>query len=117
MRNLKDTPTRDSEKDRRPIRHQEKSNSTSHFLSVKVKPNSPRTEVLKISEDQEILLAVSAVPEEGKANNEVIKFFSKKLKAPRERIVIVQGGKTTKKTIKITREGTIEEILREILEE
>jgi uncharacterized protein (TIGR00251 family) len=62
-------------------------------LQVKVKPGAKKSEIL--SEDgNNLVVAVAAQPEKGKANAELVKFLSKKLK---KQVRIVSGfGSHTK---------------------
>lgn len=64
-------------------------------MKIKVKPNSPRTEILEETKDY-IKLAVKAKPEKGAANREVIKFLSKYFKKP---VRIIRGLNSKNKTI------------------
>jgi len=63
-------------------------------LKIIAKPNSPKTEITEVDKDS-IKLNVKAQPEKGKANKEIIKFFSKLLKKQ----VTIKTGKTTKTKI------------------
>lgn len=45
---------------------------------------------------------VAAAPEDGKANEEIIKFFAKILKIPRSKIEILRGEISRIKILKIT---------------
>jgi len=65
-----------------------------NHLSVVVKPNSRKTEIIEIK-DNVAKIALSAPAEENKANIELIKFVSKLLK----RKVEIISGKTNKKKI------------------
>ena len=67
------------------------------FLEVLVKANSSRTEIT--SEEAGITkMNVKAKPDEGEANREIIKFFSRKYKEPVE---IIRGARSRKKLIRI----------------
>ncbi len=59
-------------------------------LQVRVKPNARKTAILK---HEPLTIAIAAPPEEGKANLELIKFLTKKLKK-QVRIVSGFGSKT-----------------------
>lgn len=66
-------------------------------IKVIVKPNSPKTEITK--QEKDILkLNVKAPPEKGKANKEVIKFFTKLLK---KQVKITKGFKSKEKILMI----------------
>ncbi len=66
-------------------------------ILVNVKPNSSKTEILNYIQDQDIVvIAVKAVPVDGKANQEIEKFFSKLLK---KKVTIKSGRSSKKKTL------------------
>ncbi len=68
-------------------------------LKIIVKPNSPKTEIIKWdNEKQALRIAVKAPPEKGKANTAIIKFFSKLLK---KKVLIVSGKANKEKLLRI----------------
>ena len=75
------------------------------YLRIKVIPKSNKTEIAEIMIDGEgeetIKIRVKAVPEKGKANEELIKFLSKELEIAREKITIISGKADQLKLIKI----------------
>ena len=73
--------------------------SDNKFFKVLVKTNCSKTEIISFDEIKNVIkLNVNAQPTDGKANIEIIKFFSKKLKKKVE----IKSGKTSKeKLIKI----------------
>ncbi|MBR9693350.1 DUF167 domain-containing protein [Candidatus Woesearchaeota archaeon] len=63
-------------------------------ILIKVKTNSQKTEILSYSMDEDVfLVAVKALPIDGKANEEIEKYFSKLLK----KNVTIKSGHTSKK--------------------
>jgi uncharacterized protein len=65
-------------------------------LSVIVKPNANRTEILGFDEEKKaIKIAIAAEPEDDKANKELIKFVSKILKMK----VLIDKGRTSREKI------------------
>ncbi len=66
-------------------------------LKIIVKPNSPKTEIIKPEKDT-LRINVKASPEKGKANKEIIKFFTKLLK---RKVKITKGLKSKEKILKI----------------
>jgi uncharacterized protein len=63
------------------------------FLKIIVKTNSPKTEIIEYDETRQALkVNVHAQPIDGKANIEIIKYFSKLLKKKVE----IKSGKTGK---------------------
>ena len=66
-------------------------------LRIIVKPNANKSEILGYDEArQAVKVAIAAQPEKGKANKEVIKFFSKLLK---RKIEIKNGLKSREKVL------------------
>jgi uncharacterized protein (TIGR00251 family) len=69
-------------------------------LKIIVKPNSPKTEIKGWDKEKEALrVNVKAEPEKGKANKEVIKFFTKFLK---KKVAITHGLVSKQKVLKIS---------------
>jgi uncharacterized protein (TIGR00251 family) len=64
---------------------------------VKAKPNARKTEILS-QEGNKMVIAVAAPPEKGKANAELVKFLSKKLK---KQVRIVSGFGNSSKIVEI----------------
>lgn len=71
------------------------------YLRVKVLPKSPKNEVTDILDDDTIKIRIKAVPEKGKANKELIKFLSKELDLPKDKVQIISGKTDPLKLIKI----------------
>ncbi len=75
------------------------------YLRIKVTPRSHKTEIIEIMEDdtgeKTIKIRLKAVPEKGKANDELIKFLSKELSINKEKITIISGKQDQLKLIKI----------------
>ena len=66
-------------------------------VKIIVKPNSPRTEIIKWDDERNAFrVAAGAAPEKDKANKEVVKFFSKLLK---KKVEIVSGGSSREKVL------------------
>ena len=61
-------------------------------MKIKVIPNAKRTE---LKGDR---LYIKAIPEKGKANREIIKFFKKEFN---QRVEIIKGEKSREKILKI----------------
>lgn len=79
----------------------------SDYLRIKVLPKSPKNKVVEILEDADgektIKIRIKAVPEKGKANAELIKFLSKELNVPRDKISIISGKTEQLKLVKIAK--------------
>ncbi len=69
-------------------------------LKISAKPNSPKTEIICFDESKGALkVNVHAQPESGKANAEIIKFFSKLSK---KKVEIVSGASSRLKLLRIS---------------
>ena len=65
-------------------------------LKIIVKPKSKKTEIIGYDNDKKaVLVNINAIPEDNKANLEVIKYFSKILKKK----VRIKSGLTSKEKI------------------
>jgi uncharacterized protein (TIGR00251 family) len=65
-------------------------------IKIIAKPNSPKTEIISWDDEKKALkVNVKAEPEKGKANKEIIKFFSKLSKKE----VKIISGKTSKQKL------------------
>jgi len=71
-------------------------------------PKSSRNEIRGVVGDY-LKIAIKALPEEGKANQELIKFLSKKLRISKSEISIISGLKSRRKEILLK---TNEDILK-----
>lgn len=70
-----------------------------NFLSVVVKPDSKKTEILSFdSNKNSLIVSVAAPADKNKANIELIKFFSKLLKT---KVSIKSGLKSKNKILKV----------------
>ena len=75
-------------------------------IAVKVTPNAGENAILMPAEGPEatqLLVRVTATPEDGKANGVVLKLLSKALGVPKTALTIVHGSKARVKTIEISR--------------
>ncbi len=64
---------------------------TTGYYRIRVLPNQAKTEVRGVMADKTIKLAIKAVPEKGKANQELIRFFATELNLPKSQIRISSG--------------------------
>lgn len=75
------------------------------LLRIKVTPNSSRTKISGKFIDEKnqkyLKINVAAAPTDGKANDELIKFFAKSLKISKSKIEILHGETSRIKIIKI----------------
>lgn len=68
-------------------------------LSIRVTPKASANRI-KIEEGQ-VRVYVTCIPEDGKANEEVIKLLAKQLKIPKSSLEIIQGHKSRDKVIRL----------------
>jgi len=73
-------------------------------FSVRVVPRSSRSEVVGLH-DGAMRIRVAAPPVEGAANQELVKFLSKKLRVPRASITLVSGANSKNKIIHVANPG------------
>ena len=69
------------------------------LLEITVSPRSSKS-IIKIDRDT-VRVYLNSPPVDGKANDECIRLFSKKLKIPRSAISIVRGEKGKRKLLEI----------------
>ncbi len=69
------------------------------LIYIHLQPNAKREEVCGMYDEQRIKIAISMPPIDGKANEALIKFLSKKLKIAKSNIEIVKGLTSRDKTI------------------
>jgi len=74
-----------------------------NFLKIKVIPNQPKTEFFSVMDDGVLKIRLRAIPEKWKANKELIKFLSKELNIPKEKISISSWSTGKSKRIKISK--------------
>lgn len=73
------------------------------YLRVKVVPNAPKNEVIGYMDDGETLkVKIHAVPEKGKANKELIKFFVQEYSLQDREIVIISGKNDRLKLLRVS---------------
>jgi uncharacterized protein (TIGR00251 family) len=70
------------------------------LITVHVIPNASQTGIL-LERDGGITMRVNALPVKGKANREIVKWLSKKLRTPSSRIRILAGLTSSLKVIAI----------------
>lgn len=78
-----------------------------HFLLyIKATPNSAKNKIngkFTDEKNQEYLkINLAAVPEDGKANEELIRFLSELLKIPKSKIEVIRGNVARIKVVKIS---------------
>lgn len=71
------------------------------IIALKIVPKAHKNEIVGW-ENNELKIRISAVPEKGDANEELIRFLAKTLKISQSQIVIIQGHKSRHKRISIS---------------
>ncbi len=71
------------------------------LLRVKVATKASKNAIIGVR-NGELLLSVTAVPENGKANDAIVKLLSKSLKCAKTKIDLVSGSKSKNKLFKIS---------------
>lgn len=86
-------------------------NSDYFLLFVKVTPNSSKNKIGEVFIDKKnqehLKINICAVPEDDKANEELIKFLSKTFKIPKSKIKILRGNTSRIKVLKIYSETSL----------
>lgn len=72
------------------------------LLAVKVTARAATSEVMGMAEDGVLRVRVAAVPEKGKANEEVRCLLSRYFGVPKSKVEIVSGETATRKRVRIT---------------
>jgi uncharacterized protein (TIGR00251 family) len=70
-------------------------------LSLRVQPKSPRTEWAGLLADGTYKVRLAAVPEKGKANDELIRFLAAEAGLARAQVEIVAGAGSQRKQVRI----------------
>lgn len=68
-------------------------------LEVRVTPKASRNEIRE--EDGQIRVYVTTVPENGKANDAVVKLLSKALGVPKSRLTLIRGATSRDKAFRV----------------
>ncbi len=79
-------------------------------FSVKVRPQAQKTAFRKPLADGTLKIDLAAVPEDGEANEELVRFLADEFGVPRSGVEIVSGQTSRLKVIRIN-----DEIVRESL--
>ena len=69
-------------------------------IQVKITPNSSKNAIIGWREEV-LCIRIKAVPEKGRANEELIEFLSEQLHIPKSNIEIVSGHTSRRKKLKI----------------
>lgn len=80
------------------------------IVEIKVVPSSGRLEI-KLDKNGELKCWLKSVPENGKANAELVKFLAKTLDITQERVSIISGQASRRKRINIELSITFDQLL------
>lgn len=87
-----------------------KQNIGSISVPVRVSPNSSRTQINgfapEADDSKALKVSLTAVPEAGKANTQLLKLLAKEWRFPRRDLSIIRGTSDRRKTIAIEGEPT-----------
>ena len=81
-------------------------------IDITVTPKSSRS-VITVDENNMIKVYLNSPPADGRANEECVALFSKKLKVPKSKIIIDKGAKGRTKRI-IIQNKNLEDVLSEL---
>lgn len=71
------------------------------IISVKVVPKASRTEDAGVMSDGTRKIRLAAVPENGKANEELRRFLATEFHVPLAQVEIIAGASSTRKQVRI----------------
>ncbi len=71
-------------------------------LQIRVIPRSPATAWAGVMADGSVKLKIAAVPEKGKANEELVRFLAREFGVARSQVEIVAGASSHAKLVRIT---------------
>ncbi|MCU0575559.1 MAG: DUF167 domain-containing protein [Desulfobacterota bacterium] len=81
------------------------------LLNIRVQPNSSKEETGEVRNDA-LIIRLTAPPVEGKANDALIRFLSKRLAVAKSRVTLVQGERGRNKLVAIQGLGAREAAMR-----
>lgn len=76
-------------------------NNDYQIIKIKVIPNSDSIKFVWIMDDWTFKIRLKSIPEKGKANDELINFFSKELDITKDKIILSSGKTSRQKSLKI----------------
>ncbi|MHB8808205.1 MAG: DUF167 domain-containing protein [Anaerolineaceae bacterium] len=71
-------------------------------LTIKVIPNSPKTELVGLLDNEVLKIKVKGAPEKGKANHELIRFLEKLFDVKRGDVTLISGSTSRLKHVCIS---------------
>ncbi|MCL1815856.1 MAG: DUF167 domain-containing protein [Treponema sp.] len=82
-------------------------------LNIKVVPGSSRTEFAGVNNGR-LRIRIAAIPEDGRANNELIAFLAKFLNCAKKEIVLQSGERSRQKTLSLP--GSVQQKIEHLIE-
>lgn len=70
-------------------------------IAVRVSPHATRNQIIGALQDGTVKIQIATVPNEGQANEELIKFLSDVLGVPKDRIEVVAGDMGRDKLVSV----------------
>ncbi len=83
------------------------------LLRVRVATKASRNEIVGVR-NGELLISVTTVPENGKANEAIIKLISKSLKCAKSKIDLILGSKSKDKLFRIDEVFDFSELIKKL---
>lgn len=74
------------------------------ILTIRVHPGAPKSKLKGVMIDGTLKVDVAAVPEDGKANAELISFLAKEFGVPKSHVTILRGQTGKKKVVRVRRD-------------
>jgi uncharacterized protein (TIGR00251 family) len=78
-----------------------KSPNTHCLVRVKISPKASKNKILGLHGTQELKIAISAIPEKGKANTELKNFLAETFQVSRSDVEIVKGETSKSKVFRL----------------
>ncbi|KKQ71928.1 MAG: hypothetical protein UT33_C0007G0017 [Candidatus Peregrinibacteria bacterium GW2011_GWC2_39_14] len=72
-----------------------------NYLNVKIHPIAQKSEIKGEMSDGTLKIDIAAIPQQGRANKELINFLSREFKIPTQNISIEQGFTSSRKLVRI----------------
>jgi uncharacterized protein len=76
-------------------------------VGVRLKPNASREKIVSVGAD-ELCVAVTATPVDGKANEAMVRMLARKLDIPKSSVAIRRGATSRNKLVEITGMAKVE---------
>ena len=80
-----------------------KETEDSYLISVRLQPKASCDEIVGVTDDGALKIRLTSPPVDGKANEALLKFLSKKLKVPKTSLKITKGLKSRDKVVLVNK--------------